>query len=171
MAEYFDILDKNGTPTGATAPKGTALNDGEYYLGVHAYLYNARNEFLLQQRAWDKAFLPGGWDIHMGHVVAGESSKKAMAREIQEEIGLLFPSGDIRFAGRLCWEQYHHMIDVYFLQVDFDINALKLQEEEVIGAKTVSAPDMLNLVAHMDYRPVAYRRMVTREIEKLIADV
>ena len=46
--EYFDILDKNGCLTGETAAKGDKLSDYQYYLGVHAYICNGRQEFLLQ---------------------------------------------------------------------------------------------------------------------------
>ncbi|WP_291573884.1 hypothetical protein [Clostridium sp. UBA4548] len=44
--EQFDILNKNGEPAGLTADKGTELKEGQYYLGVHAYIYNSPNEFL-----------------------------------------------------------------------------------------------------------------------------
>jgi isopentenyldiphosphate isomerase len=165
--EKFDILDVSGRPTGLIANKGTLLNEDQYYLGVHAYIYNTRNEFLLQQRALNKEFLPGGWDIHMGHVIAGESSAEGIAREIHEEIGLRFDRGDIRFVGRIVWEIYHHMIDIYFLRSDFAISQLSLQKEEVIGAKFVSQAVMLDLVSKMYYRPVEYRALVTEEIAKL----
>lgn len=163
--EQFDILNQNGCPTGAVADKGTALQDGQYYLGVHAYIYNSRNEFLLQQRAFDKEFLPGGWDIHMGHVLAGETSKAGVIREIREEIALSFDDKDLRFVGRVFWEIYHHIIDVYFLKSDFELNQLTLQTNEVVGVKVVSKEDMVSLVSQMDYRPAEYRNMVINEMK------
>lgn len=156
-----------GEPTGLTADKGTELEDGQYYLGVHAYIYNSSNEFLLQQRAFDKAFLPGSWNIHMGHVIAGETSKEGIIREIQEEIGLSFPKNDIHFVGRVFWKIYHHMIDIYFLKIDFNISELSLQSQEVVGVKVISRDDMLALVSNMYYRPIEYREIVTNEINKL----
>jgi isopentenyldiphosphate isomerase len=165
--EQFDILNKNGEPTGLTAYKGAKLKDGQYYLGVHAYIHNSSNEFLLQQRAFNKAFLPGGWDIHMGHAIAGETSKEGIIREIQEEIGLSFLKNDIHFVGRVFWEIYHHMIDIYFLKIDFNISKLSLQSEEVVGVKVISMDDMLALVSNMHYRPNEYREIVTNEINKL----
>jgi len=165
--EKFDILDKNGELTGEIADKGTDLKDGQYYLGVHAYIYNSSNEFLLQQRAFDKDFLPGEWDIHLGHVIAGETSKDGMIREIEEELGLVFPSNKIRFVKRIFWEIYNHIIDIYFLNIDFNIDELSLQANEVIGAKTVSKEYMLSLVSDMYYRPEEYREIVMNEINKL----
>jgi len=165
--EQFDILDKRGELTGEKADKGTELQDGHYYLGVHAYIYNSSNEFLLQQRSFDKEFLPGGWDIHLGHVAAGESSKEGMTREIKEELGLVFPKDKMRFIGRVFWGIHNHIIDIYFLNIDFNIDELSLQEDEVIGAKVVSKEEMLSLVSNMDYRPEEYREIVKREINKL----
>ena len=179
--ELYDILDRNGIPTGKRAQKGTMPKTGTFYLGVHAYIYNSKKEFLLQQRAFDKAFRPGGWDIHMGHVIAGETSKEGMIREISEEIGIYFNDEDMRFVGRVVWENskasalggdhlclsHNHITDIYFLEYDYTINNLSLQENEVIGAKSVTKDEMLALVERMNYRPAEYRDIVKNEINKL----
>lgn len=165
--ERFDILDINGERTGRTALKGTALRTGEYYLGVHVYVYRTPDIFLLQQRALDKKFLPGGWDIHMGHVIAGESSSQAAVREIQEELGVDVRMANFRHAHRFLWEEYHHMVDIYFLKLDKMISELHLQASEVIDVKFVSRSEMIELVTKMYYRPQEYRYMVLEEIEKL----
>lgn len=165
--EKFDILGRDGNPTGQIANKGTKLRAGQYYLGVHAYIYNSQGAFLLQRRALDKEFLPGGWDIHMGHAVAGETSAECLKREIFEEIGLAIEGDSILPVKRMCWEQYHHMVDIYFLKVDFEIGRLSLQKSEVISVKSVSTGDMLSLVSAMDYRPEEYRRLVTDIIKSL----
>jgi len=167
MAEQFDILDISGAPTGITANKGTPLKDGQYYLGVHVYICNHAGEFLLQQRSYNKSFLPGGWDVVLEHVMAGESSKEGAVRGIKEEIGLSVSESDIRFAGRFIWGTYHHIIDVYFVKANFDVNDLSLHNEEVIGAKMVSKDDMLELVSKMDYRPAEYRQHINCEINEL----
>jgi len=165
--EKFDILDENGNPTGETADKGAPLKDGQYYLGVHAYIYNFANEFLLQRRAFDKDFRPGGWDIHMGHVIAGETSRTGMHREILEEIGISVPIDDIRLVGRIFWGIYHHIIDIYFVQIDYNLDQLLLQNDEVIGVRACSKAVMTSLAEKMDYRPETYRRIVLEEILKL----
>jgi 8-oxo-dGTP diphosphatase len=80
--EYFDILNEEGIKNGEIAPKGEQLSNGQYYLAVHAYIHNSKGDFLLQKRSETKEFLPGAWDIHMGHVMAGETSETAIIREI-----------------------------------------------------------------------------------------
>ena len=164
MSEQFDILDINGVPTGLTADKGTCLKDGHYYLGVHVYIYNSVGEFLLKQRSYNKNFLPGGWDVVLEHVIAGESSMEGAVRGIAEEIGLSVSESDLDFAGRFVWNKYHHIIDVYFVKANFNVNELSLRNEEVIGTKMVSKDDMMELVSKMDYRPVQYRKHITCKI-------
>lgn len=167
MIEQFDILDRKGAPTGVRADKGAALGEGEYYLGVHAYIHNAAGAFLLQQRSYDKAFRPGGWDIHMGHVMAGESARQGICREIREEIGLIPDEKNVRFVGRIHWEMYHHMIDAYFVHFDFEINLLKLQKSEVIAVRSITKANMVDFVLAMDWRPKEYRDMILCEIGAL----
>ena len=168
MIEQFDILDICGIPTGATANRGTQLKDVEYYLGVHVYIYNTEGEFLLQQRSYNKNFLPGGWDVVLEHIVAGETSVEGAIRGITEEVGICIPKSDMKLAGRFIWNTYHHIIDVYFAKADFAISELSLRNEEVIAAKMVSKDDMLELILKMDYRPVEYRQHIGCKIRKLV---
>ena len=164
--EQFDILDITGRPTGLVAEKGAALSCGQYYLGIHAYILSGESSFLIQRRALDKNFLPGGWDVHLGHVMAGESSADCAIREIREEIGLDVPPHTLQFAFRFLWEEYHHMVDVYFVDIEYAIENLKLREREVIDVRSISAGEMLNMVSAMDYRPAEYREFVASEITK-----
>jgi 8-oxo-dGTP diphosphatase len=43
---------------------------------------------LLGKRAAGRRFYPGVWDLIGGHVEAGETPEEALARELQEEIGV-----------------------------------------------------------------------------------
>jgi|SRR5579859_51432 len=158
--EVFDILDRDGHPTGSVAPKGSALQDGQFYLGVHVYLCNARGEYLLQKRVNTKAFLPGGWEVHMGHAMAGETPVMALKREISEEIGIQVEDHEIESIMRLTWDEYHHIVDVFWICKDVALDEVKLQESEVEAIKYVSKTEMLELVKRMTYRPEAYRKTV-----------
>lgn len=160
--ELFDVLDKYGNPTGSVAPKGSELQNGQFYLGVHAYLCNSRGEYLLQKRVDTKAFLPGGWDIHMGHAIAGETGIMAIQREIYEELGIRVYEREIKRIMRLTWEQYHHLVDVFWICKDIALDEVRLQRSEVDAVQYVSKEEMLKLVAAMTYRPREYRKTVYR---------
>ena len=163
--ESFDILDKDGCSSGLIANKGEDLLKGQYYLGVHAYIYNDKGEFLLQQRSRNKEFLPLGWDIHMGHVLAGESSEEAIRREVFEEIGIKVD--EINHMDRVVWEVHNHMIDIYTIQQDINIKDTVLQASEVEAIKYVSKDEMLALVDKMDYRPHEYRKRIKSFINEI----
>jgi len=165
--ELFDILDKDGKPTGLTAAKGTQLQGGHFYLGIHVYIYNSSMEFLLQQRSYDKAFLPGGWEVVLEHAIAGETSKECAVRGIKEEVGLCIHESDVLFTGRMIWEECNHIMDVYFVKADFNVDELTLERGKVIGAKFVSKEQILEHVSEICYRPEEYRQFITHEIMKL----
>jgi isopentenyldiphosphate isomerase len=162
--ELFDVLDVKGNLTGVTAAKGTPLNNGQYYLGTHAYIYNSSIEFLIQQRAYNKTFLPGGWDVHLEHAIAGETSVDCVCRGMLEEVGLLLDTVNITLPQKFVWHDYKHIVDVYFIQTNFDLTQLSLHSDEVINVKIIPKNEMIKLVANMDYRPIEYRNFVMKKI-------
>jgi len=164
--EQFDVLDKTGNLMGFTAEKGSKLKAGQYYLGTHAYIYNQSFEFLIQQRSFNKNFLPGGWDVHLEHTIAGEASADCVCRGLKEEIGLTVHKTELIPPKRFFWHEYNHIIDVYFIQIDFNLEGLSLADDEVIAVKVIPKNEMINLVAKMHYRPSEYRQYVMNEMRK-----
>jgi len=162
--ERFDVLDKTGNFMGFTAEKGAKLQTGQYYLGTHAYIHNQSFEFLIQQRAFNKKFLPGGWDVHLEHTIAGESSGDCVCRGLKEEIGLTVHKTALMPPKRFFWHEYNHIVDIYFIQIDFILEELSLSNDEVIAVKIIPKNEMLSLVAKMNYRPSEYRQYVLNEI-------
>jgi 8-oxo-dGTP diphosphatase len=86
--ELCDVVDESGAPTGRTVARGTRLMPGEYYLVVHVWIKDAIGDYLVQQRAHDRATDPGIWAVTAGYVQAGEDSLVAAIRETSEELGL-----------------------------------------------------------------------------------
>lgn len=164
--EYFDILNKDGSQSGEIAPKDAPLGADQYDLGVHAYIHDSNGNFLIQKRKITKSFLPGSWDIHMGHVITGETSKDAIIREIHEELGIKI--NDITFIKRILWEKYNHFFDIYVLCKDIDLSQLTLQESEVDDAKYISAAEMIDLIRGMDYRPEEYRITMENYVKEIM---
>lgn len=163
--EYFDILNRDGSKSGNVATKGEQLSCGQYYMGAHAYIHNYKGEFILQKRSKTKEFLPSGWDIHMGHVMAGETSEEAIIREVFEEIGMNVEK--VTFIKRIVWEKYNHIIDIYVIVEDINLSELILQKSEVEDVKYISRDDMIKLIGKMDYRPEEYRKVMENYVRKI----
>lgn len=167
-AEYLDIYDLQCNLTGRTIRRGQPLGGGDCYLGIHAYIRNAQGLYLIQRRALGKGFRPGAWDILMGHVLAGETSAAAMLREVREEVGLPVPRGAVEACTRIHWEGQHHFTDVYFLRLDFALEDITLQAEEVMAAQLVTACEMAAMVEEQfTFRPPAYRTAVAALIRRM----
>ena len=85
--EFNDVYDENRNLTGKIHKRGTSWAPGEYGVVVCGWVYDGLGHFLLTRRAKGKSFA-GTWEISGGAVVAGESSREAVARELFEETGI-----------------------------------------------------------------------------------
>lgn len=64
---------------------------------VHVWIRNRKGEYLILQRAADRATFPLMWECVGGFVLKGESSIEGAIREVKEEVGLdLNPEDGIR---------------------------------------------------------------------------
>jgi isopentenyl-diphosphate Delta-isomerase len=142
--ELLDVVDLYGKTTGEVLDKKTIHELGLRHRDVHVWVTNGR-DVLQQQRALDKSIMPGAWDVSVGgHVGAGESFLDAAVRETQEELGILAYREDLVRIGRVAtqlhfpgWEKPHNIVGDNFVYFDpeLDLERLKLQEEEVVGAR------------------------------------
>ncbi len=166
--ERFDLYTADGRRTGRTAAKGAACGEDEYDLGVHLYLYDSKGRFLLQKRSLDKSFLPGQWEIHMGHAMAGETGQGAVLREAGEELGIKLSPESLVHVARCVWKGDHHLVDVFFCHADLELTDLQLQKEEVLDAKWITKEEMAQFVQAMEYRPMEYRETVLGYLSQAI---
>lgn len=89
MTEFFPIVTPSGEVVGKASRQD--CHNGSHILHpvVHLHVFSSRGELYLQRRALHKGFLPGYWDTAVGgHVSYGETIMQALAREVQEEIGI-----------------------------------------------------------------------------------
>ena len=143
--EIWDIMNENGVVTGKTAVRGrTVLRPGEYHLVVHIWVISSSGNFLIKRRSEKRRLMPGEWASTGGSAIAGESSIKAAARELSEELGIKAPKGSLKFMGRL--KRRNSFLDVWFIKCDADISRLRLQKSEVAEAKWVNKSTLMSMV-------------------------
>lgn len=109
---------------------------------VHVYIYNERNEFLIQKRSTTKASGPGIWSITGGAVCTGEDSRTAAVRETYEELGVKLCVDDLVFVSR--FRQKNGFLDIWFVKVSFTPDDCVLPSDEVDEVKFVPPEVLLN---------------------------
>jgi 8-oxo-dGTP pyrophosphatase MutT (NUDIX family) len=121
---------------------------------------NSQGQVLLQQRHPAKETDPGLWDIAVaGHLSAGQTPLQALVREAHEELGLVLEPAQLTFLEARPKEyretnfldrEWQHL---FVCESNVDIDALVLQEDEVIGARWMDWKEYGRIVAqrHPDY--------------------
>lgn len=150
--ELFDILDKNGLPTGRTKPRGITFEEGEYRRVVHIVILSGDGKMLIQQRQFFKSGYPGQWDVTVGgSALEGETGREAAQRELEEEIGLRLDFANERPVITLAFDRG---FDDFFVFVkDVDINSLVLQPEEVRDVKWADCDTVLEMIKSGEFIP------------------
>ena len=132
--EFWDLYDKNRAPLGRTHRRGEPLAPGEYHLAVIVVLLNHRGEVLLTRRAKEKALCPGWWENTGGAVQAGETSRQAILRELEEETGLApRPEELTLLLQEDCRDGTH--FDIYALTWEGEPEDIRLQAGETDAAR------------------------------------
>ncbi len=87
--DLIDVLDENGVRTGEILSRKEIHTLGKIHRAVHLYLFDSKNNLLLQRRPLNADHYPGALSISLtGHINAGESSSIALYREVKEELNL-----------------------------------------------------------------------------------
>jgi len=145
MPNMIDVLSDSGLRTGEILPRAEIHRLGKHHRAIHLYLFNSKNEVLLQKRSMTVDNYPGVYSISvLGHVDAGEYSAATVRREIEEELGvdpthwkidLLFSY----FSEATLSETYidRQFNDVYITWADLDPEAIKFDPAEVAEVKFV----------------------------------
>ena len=148
--EVWDILDKNGNPTGKTVVRGKrGLSKGEYHLVVHIWVIDKNGNFLIQRRSDDRPLMPGEWAATGGSAFSNESSRHAAKRELCEELGIDLDSGRFTLAKRML--RRFSITDVWAVSYDTDISKLVLQSDEVSQVKWVSPSQLRQMIKNGEF--------------------
>jgi 8-oxo-dGTP pyrophosphatase MutT (NUDIX family) len=143
--ELWDIYDLNKNPTGRTMVRNDwTMKEGDYYLSVLGVVHRPDGRFLITQRAMDKAWAPGWWEIPGGGVKAGETSFQAVCREVLEETGV--DVSDAEGGYSFCYHRenkgQNYIVDIYRFEMDITEKDIKLQADEDIDGKFATAEEI-----------------------------
>ena len=145
MAEFFDIVDETGQPTGEIISRDEAHQKGTLHRTAHVWLVKKKPtgyDILLQKRSEEKDSYPGMYDTSSaGHISAGEEPLPSALRELKEELGLTASPDELKYAGtfRIRYEKEFHgrlfrdneVTKVYVYSEPVKIDSLVLQKSEV----------------------------------------
>lgn len=161
MDELIDIISKNGELTGETCLKSEAHKKGMLHASAHIWIFDKEKNVLIQKRAANKDTFPNLWDISVaGHISAGEKPITSALREVEEEIGLVVSEKQLHFIGTAKKRVEHHddLIDnelhyIYVCEIDFNVDSLKIQKEEVAAIKSIKLDKLIQLVNSPKFVP------------------
>jgi 8-oxo-dGTP pyrophosphatase MutT (NUDIX family) len=145
--EYWDIYDKNKQLTGRTMLRNDwCLKDDEYHLSVLGVIRRTDGRYLITKRKMNKQWAPGWWEVSGGGVMAGETSRQAVLREVREETGL-----DVSDCESQLVLTYHrenpgkgdnYFVDVYLFHMDFEEEDVRIQEAEATDFRIADAQEI-----------------------------
>ena len=99
MSEFVDLYDRNRKLLNRVVDRNPYLfQPGEFMMYVLAILENEEGKFLVTQRALDKKWAAGGWEMPGGGAKSKESSLDAIKREVKEETGLDVINGHVVYS-------------------------------------------------------------------------
>lgn len=150
IVEKWDILDKEGKPTGNTTLRGRfPLKPGEYHLVVHIWIISSDGKYLIQRRSDTKKLMPGEWAATGGAAISGEDSFTAAKRELSEELGIFMNESTAKKAFRI--KRRSSLLDVWMTCCDIPAEELALQESEVAEAKWVTANELKDMIKYGEF--------------------
>lgn len=141
--EWWDLVAADGTPTGRTFRRGApGWPHGLFHLIVAVCVRRGDGAVLLTQRAPGKEFALG-WEFPSGSALAGESSRAAAVRELQEETGLVVLPDALTPVGR--FTETSALLDLYIADAPAPTD-LRLQASEVSAAEWVTVEEVARRV-------------------------
>ena len=128
--EIFDVIDKDGNPTGETVTREQAHTEGIPHRTAHIWILRKKDSF------------PGMFDTSSaGQIQAGDEPLESALRELEEELGIHATPEQLHFAGTFpisFAKEFHgkmfrdeELAFVYIYDQPVDITELILQKEEV----------------------------------------
>ncbi len=123
LENYVILVDENDNPIGEME-KIEAHEKGLLHRAFSVFIYNDKNELMLQQRALSKYHTPGLWtNTCCSHQKVGETNIQAGQRRLMEEMGFTVPLEEkmsftykAPFENGLTEHEYDHILVGYYNQ-------------------------------------------------------
>lgn len=141
--EKRDLYDENKNRLSLTINKGDDIPSGCFIIVVMIIMQNKEGEFLIQKRSESKG---GRWAFTGGHPKSGESSLDGIMSEVKEELGIDLSKEKIILMKTNIFDNI--IGDVYYVNMEFDLEKIVLQEDEVSDVKLVSYSEIVDMINH-----------------------
>lgn len=156
--EEWKIYNENNEATGKLLPRGSHLEEGDYYRVVAAIIINKEGKILITRRSPEKINYPNKLECTCGTLKPDEDPKIGIQREISEEIGIKASLEDLEFLGIL--KQRDKFSYIYLLKTGAKDQDLSFQEEEVAGGGFYKKDDFLKFLDGEDYASPMKERLM-----------
>lgn len=153
VEEHVILVDENDNQIGLM-PKMEAHEKALLHRAFSVFVFNDKNELMLQQRALHKYHSPGLWtNTCCSHQREGESNLEAGKRRLQEEMGFVTELQETTsfiykapFDNGLTEHEYDHIMLGYYNE------APNINEDEVVDWKWMGLEDVkLDIAKHPEY--------------------
>lgn len=163
--EYNDIYDKDRNLTGRVHRRGTPWRTGEYGLVVCVWVHDGNGKLLLTRRAPQKSYA-GTWENSGGAVKAGETSRKAIRRELFEETGIEADEEEFQLIDSGRNRNTHY--DFYCLQRNIPLEDIVLLPGETDDAKWVTFNEVHQMIQRKQICQIIAHQFIRQESKLLM---
>lgn len=166
MTEYVVLVDELDNKVGLMEKMEAHINP-TLHRAFSIFIFNSKNEMLLQQRALSKYHTPGLWtNTCCSHPRDGESLHDATNRRLQEEMGMqceLKEAFSFIYKADVMQGLVEHEFDHVFIGTSDDLPIINKDEVESFRYDTVE-----NIKADIERNPQNYTAWFKIAFDKLI---
>ncbi len=148
--EKWDLYNNERQLVGVTIERGQPCPQDLYRLVVHICIFNKNGEMLIQQRQSTKKTWPNYWDLTLGGCVqAGENSRQAARRELNEELGLDYDFFNDRAYMTINFD--NGFDDFYFIEKDVSLDEVTFKDNEVQAVRWATKDEILKMIESKNF--------------------
>jgi 8-oxo-dGTP pyrophosphatase MutT (NUDIX family) len=142
--EELQVFDINGNLINKKVVRGDTPTGSDYIMIVYVFIKNSDNKYLLERNATS-----GMWVIPGGHV-CDTDPKESVKRECKEELGIDIDINNLKHISML--NRHNRLFNLFYIELDTDINQIKLQKEEVEDVNYFTKEEIERLIENKEFR-------------------